>query len=303
MDKTTLGGFVPAIVTPFAANGEIMEDAFKHIVDWLIGNGATAICVSGDNGESWTLSADERGQLTRLAIDAAKGRAPVLTGCTAPTLSQTLIYARAAEANGAQGLLVMPPTYVLKGSREEIVRRFAGIAQAVKLPIVAYNSPRRVGYSMTPDDLGAVINAAPVIGIKESEREFFHHTHLLERFRDKLAILVGPCHFILPGIALGAKGFIATGPEFLGRDAGRLVEVGRSKPGPEYAALHYKLTVVYQMLTGTGTWPSAFKAALNLIGQPAGIPRDPVLPLTGEALDKIRRTLDELGIATVRAAA
>jgi len=54
---------------------------------------------------------------------------------------------------------------------------------------------------------------------------------------------------------------------------------------------------------GTGTWPAAFKAALNLIGQPAGVPRDPVLPLAGEALEKIRRGFDEIGITTVRAAA
>jgi 4-hydroxy-tetrahydrodipicolinate synthase len=303
MDKEKLGGFVPAVVTPFAANGEIMEDAFRHIVDWLIGNGATAICVAGDNGESWTLSPDERGRLTRLAREAARGRAAVMTGVTAPTLAQTLVYARAAEANGAEALLAMPPTYVLKGSREEIVRRYAGIAQTVKLPIVAYNSLRRVGYSMTPDDLGAALNAAPIIGIKESERDFFNLTNLIERFRDKLAIMVGPCHFILPGVALGAKGFISTGPEFLGRDAGRLVEIGQAKPGAEYRAIHYKLTAVYQLLMGTGTWPAAFKAALNLIGQPAGIPRDPVLPLTGEALDKVRRTLAELGIETVRQAA
>ena len=303
MDKNTLGGFIPAIVTPFAGNGEIMEDAFRHLVDWLIGNGATAICVAGDNGETWTLSAEERGRLTRLAVDAARGRAPVMTGVTTPTLVQTLAYARVAEANGAQALLAMPPTYVLKGSREEIVRRYAGIAAAVKLPIVAYNSPRRVGYSMTLDDLAAAMNAAPIIGLKESEREWPHHTHLLERFRDRLAIMMGPCYFVLPGIALGAKGFIATGPEFIGRDAGRLVAIGQAKPGPEYAALHYKLTVIYQLLMGTGTWPASFKAALNLIGQPAGVPRDPVLPLAGEALEKIRRSFGELGITTVRAAA
>jgi 4-hydroxy-tetrahydrodipicolinate synthase len=303
MDRNKLGGFVPAIVSPFAANGEIMEDAFKHLVDWLIGNGASAICVAGDNGETWALSAEERGRLTRLAVDAARGRAEVMTGVTTPTLAQTLNYARVAEANGATGLLAMPPTYVLKGSRDEIVRRYAGIAAAVKLPIVAYNSPRRVGYSMTLDDLAAAMNAAPIIGIKESEREWFHHTHLLERFRDRLAILMGPCHYILPGIALGAKGFISTGPEFVGRDAGRLVAIGQAKPGPEFAALHYRLTAVYQLLMGTGTWPAAFKAALNLIGQPAGVPRDPVMPLAGEALEKIRRAFGELGITTVRAAA
>jgi 4-hydroxy-tetrahydrodipicolinate synthase len=63
-----------------------------------------------------------------------------------------------------------------------------------------------------------------------------------------------------------------------------------------HAALHYKLTVVYQALMGTGTWPAAFKAALNLIGRPAGVPRDPVLPLAGAELDGLKRTLAELGL-------
>ena len=47
---------------------------------------------------------------------------------------------------------------------------------------------------------------------------------------------------------------------------------------------------------GTATWPASFKAALNLIGLPAGIPRDPVLPATDADIDKIKRTFDQLGI-------
>jgi 4-hydroxy-tetrahydrodipicolinate synthase len=50
---------------------------------------------------------------------------------------------------------------------------------------------------------------------------------------------------------------------------------------------------------GTGTWPAAFKAALNLIGQPAGVPRDPVLPLPADQVNKVQQTMMELGL-TVR---
>ena len=108
--------------------------------------------------------------------------------------------------------------------------------------------------------------------------------------------MVGPSHFIFPGLALGAKGFIATGPELLGAAAGRLTALGKEAMGPEHRALHYRLTVLYQTLMATGTWPSALKAALNLIGQPAGVPRDPVLPLAGGELDTLKRTLDALGL-------
>lgn len=299
LTKEDLNGFVPAVVTPFDANGEIMEDAFVEIVEHFVGVGATGICIAGDNGESWALSPQERGRLTRLAADRIKGRAAVMTGCSAPTLKASLAYAREAEENGADALLSMPQTYVLKATRAELLARFEALGKAVSLPIVAYNTPRRAGLGLSVDDIGAVLDVAPIIGIKESDRDFFHHTHLLERFRDRMSIMVGPCHYIIPGIALGARGFIATGPEFLGRDAARLPELARAAPGAESAELHFKLTTLYELLMGTGTWPSTLKAGLNLIGLPAGVPREPVMPATGADLDRIRATFDRLGVKRV----
>src|SRR5579875_4098876 len=104
LDRSTLKGFVPAIVTPFNTDGEIMTDAFSDLVGWLIDIGASGICVAGDNGESWTLDADERARLTRIAVDRAAGRVPVLTGCSAPGSAQTIRYAQAAADAGAAGL-------------------------------------------------------------------------------------------------------------------------------------------------------------------------------------------------------
>ena len=112
MKKEYLHGFVPAVVTPFNASGNIMEDDFQALVKWLIGKGATAICVAGDNGESWALSAKEKGRLTRLAVDAASGRVPVITGCSATTLANSIDSALNAKENGAAAVLSMPQTYV-----------------------------------------------------------------------------------------------------------------------------------------------------------------------------------------------
>lgn len=300
MQKTDLTGFVPAIVTPFSQNGEIMEDGFVAIVDFLLNLGARAICVAGDNGESWTLSPQERGRLTRLAVDRLAGRAHVITGCSAPTLKASLAYASAAQENGASALLAMPQTYVLKATRDELLARFEALGKGTDVPIVAYNSPRRAGLGMSVDDIGAILDVAPIIGIKESERDFFHHTHLLHRFRDRISIMVGPGHYILPGVALGASGFIATGPEFLGEDTARIMSLGKQAPSPETAALHHRITVLYELLMGTSTWPAAFKAGLNLIGLPAGVPREPVAACLPAEVDKIRATFDALGIRRVQ---
>ena len=184
-----------------------------------------------------------------------------------------------------------PATAGLPGWVPPAARNYLALTEA-GLPIIAYNSPRRAGYSLSPDDLAAIRDAAPEIGLKESDRDFFHHTHVLHRFADDIAVMTGPCHYILPSLPLGAAGFIATGPELLREN---VMEVASGGSEAERRALHWKLTVIYETLMGTGTWPSALKCALGLLGLPAGVPRDPVQPATSADEDKLRRVLGELG--------
>ena len=153
-----------------------------------------------------------------------------------------------------------------------------------------------MGFSLTIDQTETLLNNHNVIGIKESQRDFFYHTHLLERLGDKMSVMTGPCHYIMPAFGLGAKGFIATGPEFTDLLPSKMASVGVGKPDELYRKTHYQLTVLYELLMSTATWPASFKAALNLIGQPAGVPRDPVSPATDVDIDKIKRCFDNLGI-------
>lgn len=297
MNKDDLHGYVPAIATPFNANGEIMEDAFVDLFEFLLRRGATCVCIAGDNGESWALSAAERGRLVRLAKDTSMGRVPIMMGISAPTIEASIAYVRAAEENGADVLLSMPQTYVLKASESELMARFEKVSAATDMPLVLYNSPRRMGFSLTIDQTETLLNNHNVIGIKESQRDFFYHTHLLDRLGDKMSVMTGPCHYIMPAFALGAKGFIATGPEFTEMLPSDMAAVGTGAPDAAYRKAHKQLTVLYELLMGTATWPASFKAALNLIGQPAGVPRDPVHPATEADIDKIKRCFDDLGIS------
>ena len=273
-----------------------MLDAFEEVFEFLIARGATTICIAGDNGESWALSASERGQLARLAKDKADGRVKIMMGISAPTIDSSMAYVKAAEDSGVDVLLSMPQTNVLKANDREIMHRFDQISAASKLPLVLYNSPRRAGFSLSVDQIESLTNHHNVIGIKESERDFFHHTKLLARLGDKLSVMTGPCHFIFPNFALGAAGFIATGPEFTDMLPSDMADAGRKEPGPVYRHAHNQLTALYEMLMGTATWPAGFKAALNLIGLPAGVPRDPVLAATQQDIDRIKKTFDQLGI-------
>ena len=157
--------------------------------------------------------------------------------------------------------------------------RFDKVSTATKLPLVLYNAPRRMGFSLTIDQTETLLDHHNVIGIKQSQRDFFYHTHLLKRLGHRISVMTGPRHYIMPAFALGAKGFIATGPEFTDLLPSDMVPVGAGAADDTYRHAHYQLTVLYEVLMGTVTWPASFKAALNLIGLPAGVPRDPVRPM------------------------
>ncbi|RVT85215.1 dihydrodipicolinate synthase family protein [Rhodobacteraceae bacterium CCMM004] len=297
MNRDTLHGFVPATVTPFSHTGEIVWEAFAEVLDFLVGRGASAICVAGDNGESWALSAVERGQLVRFAKDRLGDAVPVILGISAPTMDAVTGYIRAAQENGADALLSMPQTYVLKASDEEVMHRFARVSAATDLPVILYNSPRRAGMSLTVDQIARLCDAGNVIGLKESQRDFFHHSHLLDRLAERLSVMTGPSHYILPNFGLGARGFIATGPELISARPSDLAAIARTPGSAAYRTAHRELTTIYETLMRIGTWPSALKAALELIGVPAGVPRDPVLRLGDKDTDALRAMLDGLGRA------
>jgi 4-hydroxy-tetrahydrodipicolinate synthase len=296
MARDKISGNIPAVVTPFDEQGRIDYDAFARLVGWHLSRGVDGICVAGDNGESWSLSFDERKKLAQDAARVIDGRVPLVVGATATSNQESAKNAAMAAEIGADAILLMPQTYVLKASRSELVARFALVAKEADIPIIFYNSPRRAGIDIGMDELAAICDAAPIAGIKESSRDFFHTTHLLQRFGKKMAVLIGPCHYILPGIALGAAGFIATGPELMAAESmRRVIPAGRERPGEEYAKLHYQLTGLYETLMGFGTWPASLKAALALVGQPAGVPREPILPLDADTTAKLRSALASHG--------
>jgi 4-hydroxy-tetrahydrodipicolinate synthase len=294
--KKTISGFVPAMVTPFDERGEIRFEDFETIIRRFLAIGVDGLCIAGDNGESWTLSVEERRSLLACARKIAGDRAPLILGASASTTRQSIKYAEAAADAGADAILLMPQTYVLKATRAELVAHYERVARAVALPIVAYNSPRRSGISLSVDDIAAICDAAPVVALKESTRDIHHFTHVIRRLGRRIAVMTGPAPFILLGAALGARGFISSGPELFGKTASRLMAIGRSAPDDEYRELHNKLTIIYESLMNTGTWPAALKAALNLIGLPAGVPREPVQPLTSAETEKLAALLNELGL-------
>ena len=298
-----VAGNVPAVVTPFGPDGDLRLDAFEALVAWHVAQGVDGVCIAGDNGESWTLSVDERRRLASAAVRVAAGRIPVVMGASATTARQSIAYSEAVADTGIAALMIGPQPYVMKATTRELVQRLETVHRAVPLPMLLYNSPRRTNISLTIETMRAICDAVPVIALKEASRDFFYLTHVIHNFRDRLAVMIGPAPFILPGLQLGAAGFISSGPELLGGKAARIMALASGPMTEEARGIHTALTVVYEALMGIGTWPAALKAALGMIGQPAGVPREPVLPLDAADRDRLAAALESVGVGPIARAA
>lgn len=302
-----LGGFIPVVVTPFDEGARLRLDWFADIVAWEFANGAEGVCVAAGNGEAAELSAEEVGAVVRAAHEAARGRGPIIGGAIGPgtgPVEAAIARVRAAADAGADAVLVTPDPTRPNAAREEILARFRGIHQATGAPIVVYNSPRHYGVNIDVALLGDLADVIDLAGVKESSRDFHHIGEVLAAHADRVPIFMGPGPFIMPGIAQGAAGFLSTGPDLLGRRASRILELALGAPSPESRAMHRQVAGLYHLIldSGFGPSPGPLKAALNYLGLPAGVPRDPGKRLAPEAKRRLLASLGALGLLEASAA-
>jgi 4-hydroxy-tetrahydrodipicolinate synthase len=98
---------------------------------------------------------------------------------------------------------------------------------------------------------------------------------------------------------MGAVGYIASGPEFLGKGCEDMLIFAENNQTAEAMKLHFRLCESYRMLTNLklGSFRAVHKYALNFLGKPAGYPARPVAPLSERAKQLVRSKMRELGFA------
>jgi 4-hydroxy-tetrahydrodipicolinate synthase len=287
----------PAIVTPFDESGRIDDAGFTTIVERFTEWGVHGLVIAGHNGESWALRPGERAHLVRLARAVFQDRLPIVVGIDAVAPAEVIEEAHDVLKAGADGIMVEPPFLVATATRQETMTRYRTVLDGAGCPVIIYNNPRRTQINLTVEVTAELAQHERVAGVKESVRDLAHLVTLINKVGDNATVFVGPAPFILPGLIMGARGFISSGPlELLGARGVELYYAARAGDLERARPLAYVATAMYPVLFGIGTWPASLKAAMQMMGLPAGIPRPPVLPLDREATEKLRGHLAEIGL-------
>ncbi|PEN07702.1 4-hydroxy-tetrahydrodipicolinate synthase [Longimonas halophila] len=202
-------GAAPALVTPFTADGELDESAFRALIETQIDGGVDALVVLGTTGENPTVTHEERRQLVDWAVDAAHGRVPVIVGTGTNSTAQSITFSQEAEQAGADGLLVVGP-YYNKPSQDNFVAHTAAIAEATALPIVLYNVPGRTSFNITAETALRIAQEVPqVVGVKEASGDLQQITDILAHRPSGFAVYAGDDEMALPVTLLGGDGVVS----------------------------------------------------------------------------------------------
>lgn len=139
MSDKSIRGVVPILVTPFDARGRIDEDSLQSLIDFDIDAGVHGLGVALGS-EIFKFSEAERDLVARTVVRHVNGRVPVIINTGASGTDLAVQYSKAAEAAGADALMVIPPHF-MPASAEEIVDYYRTIDANVGIPIILQDIP------------------------------------------------------------------------------------------------------------------------------------------------------------------
>lgn len=298
MNTDFIKGVIVPILTPIDADERIDEAKLRDQVDYVIQGGVSGILAFGSNGEFYMAEEDEMERGLDIMVSQAAGRVPVYFGIGAISTKKCCRLAKMAVEHGAAGISVLQPMF-LKPTYAELYGHFKAIADSVpSTPMLLYNNPGRVGYTLTADLVDELAHTVDnIVGMKDTSGDITLTAEFIRRTRDiGFKVFGGKDTLLYASMCHGAVGGVCTfanfGPELM-VDVYNKYVAGDLKGSLE---AQFKLNPV-RLAMDPASFPVAAKDMAALRGRDVGVPYLPSLPTPeGPAKEGFRRTMAQAGL-------
>jgi 4-hydroxy-tetrahydrodipicolinate synthase len=287
-----------AIPTPFTEDDEVDFQGFQKLIDFQAENKTDGVLLMGSTGESPALTMDERRDILHHVVPYSKAKLPIFAGTTCGNTKQTIELTQYAQRVGADGALLVVPPY-LRPSQDGLYEHFKAVAQAVDIPIAIYNNPGRVGVNIEPVTVIELAQIPNIVADKEAMASISQLVQIRRQAGDKLNLLCCDApglSLIVPTLALGGHGTANISGNVIPREMAEMSRPWRSFEDVERTRqllfTYYPLMAALYSLTN----PVVVKAALRLLGLPAGHVRRPLLDMEKSQTQDLGALLDRLGV-------
>lgn len=289
-------GSIVALVTPFK-QGELDEKALRNLVEFHISEGTDAIVPCGTTGESATLSHEEHCRVIEIVIEQVNKRIPVIAGAGSNSTKEAIFLTEHAKKSGADAVLSITP-YYNKPTQEGLFQHFKTIAEHVDIPMVLYNVPGRTGVNMLPETVVRLSKVKNIVGVKEASGSLDQAGAIIHNASESFDVISGEDSLTFPMMAMGAKGVISVVANVAPKKMAQMCKAVLNNNMLEARKLHYELldlskAVFYE------TNPIPAKKAVYLMGLMENEIRLPLVEMTKENTEKLKKVMEKLGIKIV----
>ncbi len=287
-------GSIVAIVSPMRDDGSLDFDAYRRLIDWHVAEGTNAIVAVGTTGESPTVDQQEHGELIRVAVDAVRGRVPVIAGTGGNSTSEAIELTRHAKAVGADATLQVVP-YYNKPTQEGLYRHFRTIAETVDLPMILYNVPGRTVADLANDTTMRLSEVPGIVGLKDATGDAARAADLLRRLPPSFALYSGNDDSALALMLLGGHGVISVTANVAPKLMSEMCRAALAGDLARARQLNAQLWPLHQKLFVEPN-PIPAKWALAKMGRIEGGIRLPLTQLSVPAEHVVLAALKEVGL-------
>jgi 4-hydroxy-tetrahydrodipicolinate synthase len=289
-------GIIPALATPMNDDESINEKGLKEIINFVIEGGVHGIFVSGSQGESFSMTMDEKKRVIAVSLEASAGRVPIYAGTGTITTAQAMQLTKMARELGADAVSVTTP-YFIKPTQNELIDYYKAISDSAEdMPVLLYSNPTRTGVMIDIDTVVKLSELDNVVGMKDSSGDIVQTSGYIEATKDMdFSILVGNDACIFSALVSGGKGAVAATANVAPKLIVGLYDAVKAGNIDLARKLQFRLLPIRKAFT-MGTFPVVIKEALNLLGLPAGPARKPIQPLSPEKREELKSVMKKAGL-------
>jgi dihydrodipicolinate synthase/N-acetylneuraminate lyase len=280
------GVFAPVITTFYPQTGELDLASFAANIRSHLAAGLHGIVVTGSTGEATLLDSNERAAMVDAAREMVPSDKTLIVGTGAESTRTCLELTRDAASRGADAVLVVAPHYYGTAmTTPALSKHYRRIADESPLPVVLYNIPKYMHFSLAPGLVSELSLHQNIVGIKDSSGDLSLLASYLNAESESFAVLTGNAGTFLGALRAGADGGILAVALFAAAMSLDVYEAALRGDDAAADAAQARLTPLGAKIVGE-MGVAGVKAAMDRVGLLGGPVRSPLLPL-----DEARRAL------------
>ncbi len=305
--------------THFSDNGDLDLGAMRATAEYAkeIYRGKDGcVMIAGSTSEFYAMSDDESLAMIKTVADVLQGSVPLIVGTGRAATRLSVDMSLRAQDLGIDMAMITNP-YYLHVTEEGLYRHFTQIAEKLDIGVMIYDNPTTSKVAIPPNLMQRLSKVPNIIGVKENTTNIENYYWMLQSVDPKdMVVACGIGHLMYMFEApLGCPAFVSELLCFAPQLTFDIYDAAVKKDYVEMKRLLDSLIPYHKFIAGcvarrkiptvlgtelggkaTAVYQSILKKAMEMVGLPGGVVREPLENITEDETAELKRVLQSIGI-------